>query len=53
MVQLSYPYVTAGKTIALTTQSFVGKVMQPKINNFKKRYIFLKDILNVKKITDN
>ena len=27
MVQLSQPYVTAGKTIALTTQTFVGRVM--------------------------
>ena len=27
MVQLSYPYMTTGKTIALTRRSFVGKVM--------------------------
>ena len=27
MVQLSHPYVTAGKTIALTRQTFVSKVM--------------------------
>ena len=27
MVQLSHPYTTTGKTIALTTQTFVGKVM--------------------------
>ena len=27
MVQFSHPYMTAGKTIALTTQTFVGKVM--------------------------
>ena len=27
MVQLSHPYMTTGKTIALTTQTFVGKVM--------------------------
>ena len=27
MVQLSHPYITTGKTIALTTQIFVGKVM--------------------------
>ena len=26
MVQLSHPYMTAGKTIALTRQTFVGKV---------------------------
>ena len=28
-VQLSYPYMTAGKTIALTRWTFVGKVMSP------------------------
>ena len=27
MVQLSHPYITAGKTIALARQTFVGKVM--------------------------
>ena len=27
MVQLSHPYLTAGKTIALTVWTFVGKVM--------------------------
>ena len=27
IVQLSHPYVTAGKTVALTRQTFVGKVM--------------------------
>ena len=27
MLQLSHPYLTTGETIALTTQSFVGKVM--------------------------
>ena len=27
MVQFSHPYMTTGKTIALTTQTFVGKVM--------------------------
>ena len=27
MVQLTYPYMTTGKTIALTRQTFVGKVM--------------------------
>ena len=27
MVQLSHPYMTTGKTIALTTWTFVGKVM--------------------------
>ena len=28
-VQLSHPYTTTGKTIALTRQTFVGKVMSP------------------------
>ena len=27
MVQLSHPYMTTGKTIALTIQTFIGKVM--------------------------
>ena len=27
IVQLSHPYMTTGKTIALTTQTFVGKVL--------------------------
>ena len=27
MVQLSYPYMTNGKTISLTRQTFAGKVM--------------------------
>ena len=27
LVQLSHPYMTTGKTIALTTRTFVGKVM--------------------------
>ena len=29
MVQLSHPYTTTGKTIALTRRTFVGKVMSP------------------------
>ena len=31
-VQLSYPYITTGKTIALTRQTFVGKVMSLLLN---------------------
>ena len=31
-VQLSHPYMTTGKTIALTRQTFVGKVMSPLLN---------------------
>ena len=32
MVQLSHPYVTTGKTIALTRQTFIGKVMSLPFN---------------------
>ena len=32
MVQLSYPYMTTGKTISLTIQTFVGKVMSLFLN---------------------
>ena len=31
-VQLSHPYMTTGKTIALTRQTFVGKVMPLLLN---------------------
>ena len=31
-VQLSHPYMTTGKTIALTRQTFVGKVISPLLN---------------------
>ena len=33
IVQLSYPYMTAGKTIALTRWTFVGKVVSRLFNN--------------------
>ena len=33
-VQLSQPYMTTGKTIALTRQTFVGKVMSLLLHNF-------------------
>ena len=32
IVQLSHPYMTTGKTIALTRQTFVSKVMSPLFN---------------------
>ena len=32
IVQLSHPYVTTGKTIALTAWTFVGKVMSLLLN---------------------
>src|SRR5574337_1025915 len=37
-VQLSHPYVTTGKTIALTRQTFVGKVM-PLLFNMLSRLV--------------
>ena len=41
MVQLSHPYMTTGKTIALTGQTFVGKVMSlvPELNTHPPRII--------------
>ena len=46
IVQLSYPYITTGKTIALTRQIFVGKVMSLLFNmlsmlliTFKKNFM--------------
>ena len=38
IVQLSHPYMTAGKTIALTTQTFVGKAMSL-LFNMLPRYV--------------
>ena len=38
MVQLSHPYVTTGKTIALTRWTFVGKVM-PLLFNTLSRFV--------------
>ena len=35
IVQLQRPYMTSGKTIALTRQNFVGKVMSPYQNNIQ------------------
>ena len=40
-VQLSYPYMTTGKTIALTRQTFVGKVMSLLFNMLTKLVITL------------
>ena len=36
MVQLSHPYMTTGKTLALTVQIFVGKVMSLLFNTLSK-----------------
>ena len=44
MVQFSYPYITTGKTIALTRWTFDGKVMFLPFNNTLSRLVitFLK-----------
>ena len=39
MVQLSHPYKTTGKTIALTRQTFVGKVMSLLFNTLSRLVI--------------
>ena len=39
MVQLSHPYMTTGKTIALTKQTFVGKVMSLLFNTLSRSVI--------------
>ena len=36
MVQLSHPYVTNGKTLVLTRQTFVGKVMSLLFNTLSR-----------------
>ena len=39
IVQLSHPYIATGKTIALTIQTFVGKVMSLLFNMFSRLFI--------------
>ena len=39
IIQLSHPYMTTGKTIALTTQAFVGKVMSLLFNMLPRLFI--------------
>ena len=39
IVQLSHPYMTTGKTIALTRQTFVGKVMSLLLNMLSRLFI--------------
>ena len=55
IVQLSHPYMTTGKTIALTRRTFVGKVMSLLFNMLSRLVItFLsnsKHLLNVTKCT--
>ena len=43
-VQLSHPYMTTGKTIALTRWTFVGKVMSLLLNMLSRFVPFLPDI---------
>ena len=40
MVQLSHPYMTTGKTIALTRQTFVGKV-KSLLSNMLSRFVMI------------
>ena len=40
LVQLSHPYMTTGKTIALTRRTFVGKVMSLLLNMLSRLVIF-------------
>ena len=39
MVQLSHPYMTIGKTIALTIWTFIGKVMSLLFNMLSRRIL--------------
>ena len=39
IIQLSYPYMTTGKTIALTRQTFVGKVKSLAFNMLSRFFI--------------
>ena len=43
IVQLSHPYMTTGKTITLTRQTFVGKVM-PLLFNMLSRLVILEKL---------
>ena len=44
-VQLSHPYMTTGKTIALTRRTFVGKVMSLLLNMQKTLYKLLYKVI--------
>ena len=46
IVQLSHPYMTTGKTIALTRQTFVGKVMSLLFNMLRALLILNYEMLN-------
>ena len=44
IVQLSHPYMTTGKTIVLTRQTFVGKIMSLLLNMLSKLVITLQPV---------
>ena len=51
MVQLSHPYMTTGKIIALTRQTFVGKVMSLFFNKLSRLVIaFLVQVITKKQL---
>ena len=41
IIQLSHPYMTTGKTIALTRQTFVGKVMSSQCYGFSNSHVWM------------
>ena len=44
IVQLSHPYMTTGKTIALTRQTFIGKVMSLLFNMLSRFFLFFQGV---------
>ena len=44
MVQLSHPYMTTGKTIALTRQTFVGKGASSQSHGFSSRHGWMSEL---------
>ena len=54
IVQLSHPYMTTGKTIALTRWTFVGKVMFLLLNMLSRLVLqMLRNVLHLQNITFN
>ena len=49
IVQLSHPYMTAGKTIALTGQTFLGKVMSLLLNMLSRLLLKVTQFLKLKR----
>ena len=52
-IQLSHPYMTTGKTIALTTQTFVGKVMSLLFNMLSRLECNCLTVLSVSAVQQN